>query len=73
MMNENSVDELNINKLLEMIRWMEENYNGEIIDWGVIIEILGIIFEEGEWLKRIKSLPKDCFWLLQIEELIPKN
>lgn len=52
--------------MLQLIRWMEENYNGEIVDWGGIVEILAILFEEGEWLKHIALLPKDSFWMLQV-------
>jgi hypothetical protein len=66
MMNEGAAEQVNTDKLLKMIRWMEDNYNGEIVDWGVIIEILAILFEPNEWMNNIKSLPNDCFWLMQI-------
>ncbi len=66
MMNEEAGTHIDIDKILEMIRWMEENYNGEMVDWGGISEILGILFEANEWIAHLKQLPKDCFWLLQI-------
>jgi hypothetical protein len=54
MMNEGAGTDIDVDKILEMIRWMEENYNGEIIDWGGISEILGILFEPNEWILHLK-------------------
>ncbi len=73
MMHEDAVEKIDSNKILEMIRALEEKYDGEIVDWGVVVEILSIIFEPGEWKKHVKELPKDCFWLLQIDELSEKD
>jgi hypothetical protein len=65
-MHEDAVEKIDSNKILEMIRALEENYDGEIVDWGVVVEILSILFEPGEWVKHLKKLSKDCFWPLQM-------
>lgn len=72
-MNAEAADGVDVEKVLQLIRWMEENYNGEVVDWGGIVEILAILFEEGEWLKHTALLPKDSFWMLQVAELKPKG
>ncbi len=72
-MHEDAVDKIDSNKILQMIRALEENYDGEIVDWGVVVQILSILFEPGEWVKHVKKIPKDCFWLLQIDELSEKD
>lgn len=65
-MNEEAGADIDVDKILEMIRWIEENYKGEIVDWGGISEILGLLFEPNEWTLHLKQLPNDCFWFLQV-------
>ena len=38
---------INLNRILEMIQFMEDNYQGEIIDWGSISQLLLMLTEEG--------------------------
>jgi hypothetical protein len=52
--NEDSMTDIDSDKILGMIRWMEENYNGEIVDWGCIVEILALLFEPNEWINYLK-------------------
>jgi len=69
MMNDEAIDSVNLNRILEMIQWIEDHYDGEIIDWGSIGQLLNILCEKDEWKNHLKSVPKKCFWLLSIEEI----
>lgn len=47
MMNEAAVDDIDLDRILEMIEWIERHYDGEIIDWGSIGQLLIMLCEEN--------------------------
>ena len=47
------MDEINPNKLLELIKWLEDNHGICIIDWVAISQILTFMYEDDEWEKHI--------------------
>jgi hypothetical protein len=54
MMNEDAADSMDISRILEMIQWIEDHYQGEIIDWGSIRQLLIILCEKDEWKNHLK-------------------
>lgn len=78
--NDELVETIDVKRVLEIIEWIEENYNGELIEWSSISQLLMILTEEDEWKNHLKEIPSKCFWLLNIqilteedEELIEKR
>lgn len=57
-MSEEAADTIDSKRILEMIAWLEDNYRGEIIDWGSISQILQMLFDENEWKRHLKALEK---------------
>lgn len=54
MMNEDAIDSMDIDRILEMIQWIEDHYQGEIIDWGSIRQLLIVLCEKDEWKNHLK-------------------
>ena len=46
MMFEDEVDNVDLKRILEIICWVEDNYRGEIIDWGSISQLLVLLCAE---------------------------
>ena len=46
MMFEDEVDNVDLKRILEIICWVEDNYKGEIIDWGSISQLLVLLCAE---------------------------
>ena len=69
MMFEDEVDNVDLKRILEIICWVEDNYKGEIIDWGSISQLLVLLCAEDQWKRHLKNLDKYCFWLLSIEKM----
>ena len=47
--NPDRVDEINPNKLIELIKWLEDNHGICIVDWVAISQILTFMYEDDEW------------------------
>ena len=47
MMFDDLVEKIDLKRVIEIISWTEDNYKGEIIDWGSISQLLLMLCEEG--------------------------
>ena len=47
--NEDLIASVDVARVLEIIQWIEDNYLGEVIEWGSISQLLIILTDEGEW------------------------
>ena len=45
--NEDLIESIDVGRVLEIISWIEENYRGELIDWGSIGQLLVILTDDG--------------------------
>ena len=41
--NEDLIESIEVGRVLEIISWIEDNYKGELIDWGSISQLLAIL------------------------------
>lgn len=68
-MNEQSVKQIDVQRLFKMILWLEDNNQGQIVDWGCVTQILMMIVKEEDLRRRIKDIDKECFWILGIDDI----
>lgn len=49
MMNPDLIESIDLNRIIEIVNWIEDNYNGELIDWPIIKQLYIILQEETAW------------------------
>lgn len=69
MINDDLIPTIDSNRVIEIIKWIEDNYNGELIEWGSIGQLIIILREEEEWKIHLSEIPDKCFWVLGIMDL----
>lgn len=67
-MNEELIELINAARVLEIIRWIEEHYNGELVEWSSIGQLIIMLHPEGEWRQHLSETPEKSFWLLGIDD-----
>jgi len=67
------IEDFDKNRIFEIIEWIENNYHGEMIDWGSISQIIMIFEGEDAWMNHLSEVPAKCFWLLGCMEVEQEN
>ena len=69
MMNDELIDSIDAGRVVEIIQWIQDNYKGEMVQWGSISQLLIILHNDDEWKVHLKELHSKAFWLLNIQNL----
>ena len=72
-MNEELVETINRQKVMEMNEWIEQHYNGEMIEWSCIGQLMIMLNDDEVWKKKLGEIPEKCYWLLAIDNLAKED
>ena len=73
MMGHYKVEDFDKNRIFQIIEWIENNYLGQLIDWGSISQIIMIFEGEDAWMTHLSEVPSKCYWLLGCMEVEQEN
>ena len=54
MMNDELIDSIDAGRVVEIIQWIQDNYKGEMVQWGSISQLLIILHNDDEWKVHLK-------------------